>query len=79
MKDNPFLNFTISSLNSIDTVRRIKGETLIVNQRFSYAVSFCLSGKIVITPSAAVKAMNAIIVPSASGQFCCFCLCMECA
>ena len=49
MKDNPFLNFTISSLNSIETVRRIKGETLIVNQRFSYAVSFCLSGKITYT------------------------------
>ncbi len=49
MAINPFEELTVSKLGSLTTVKRTKGETLFVNHRFAYAVSFCLSGRLTYT------------------------------
>lgn len=43
---NPFEKITVSNIGSLTTVTRSKGEVYHVTHRTSYAISFCLSGKI---------------------------------
>ncbi len=43
---NPFEKVTVSDIGSLTTVLRTKGEVFRVVHRTSYAISFCLSGKI---------------------------------
>lgn len=43
---NPFEKITVSNIGSLTTVPRSKGEVYHVTHRTSYAISFCLSGKI---------------------------------
>ncbi len=49
MRINPFENITVEDMSSLSTVKRSKGETILVKNRFAHAVSFCLSGKITYT------------------------------
>lgn len=43
---NPFEKMTVSNIGSLTTVHRFKGEIFRVVHRTSYAISFCLTGKI---------------------------------